>query len=91
MALDRGFYIFGEVSVHDCGRVFGQQRDALGNRPARRRWSMDYSYRQLAVLDDNFSTGAHAGQQPGEIAGRFRLRDVDYTVSHKGIIPWGRN
>jgi hypothetical protein len=62
MALDRRFYIFGEVSVHDRSRIFGEQRNALGNRSARRDWRMNHSYGKLAALDDDLRTGAHTSQ-----------------------------
>ena len=39
------------------------------------------------ALDDNFDAGAHAGHEPGEVAGSFFFRDVDCTVGHSAIIP----
>jgi len=47
---------------------------------------MDRRHRQLATLDHKFRTRAHPSQQPREVAGRIRFRDVDYVVSHGTII-----
>jgi len=48
---------------------------------------MDYRHRQLATLDDDLSTGAHARQHVGEVAGRFFFGDMDYSIRHVAIIP----
>ncbi len=45
MALDRRFYISCEVSVHNRSRVFGEKRNALGNRSARWDWRVKHRYR----------------------------------------------
>src|SRR3984885_12699282 len=41
----------------------------------------------LPLFDHGLRAGAHARHAPGEVAGSFRLRDVDYMVSHGTIIP----
>ena len=87
MALDSGFYIPGEVSIHDRSRVLRQKRDALGDGAARRRRCMDYRYTQLAALDHDLCTGGHARQQVREVPGGFCLRDVDHIVGRGAIIP----
>jgi hypothetical protein len=38
-----------------------------------------------AVLDHDLRTGADPRQQPSEVAGRLRFRDVDHMVSHEVI------
>jgi hypothetical protein len=37
-------------------------------------------------LNHDLRAGAHARQEPGEVAGSFRFRDVDHMVSHSAII-----
>src|SRR5215469_9402360 len=60
VALDGGFYILGEVRIHDRCRVLWQKRDALGDGAARRDRRMDHRHRQLVALDHDLRTGAHA-------------------------------
>ncbi len=62
MAIDCGSYIFRKIRVHYRCRVFGQERDAIGNGPVRWIGRMDYCNRRLAILDDHFGPGAHPGQ-----------------------------
>jgi len=81
MALDSGFYILGEVSIHDRSRVLGQERNALRDGAARRDRRMDHRYREVVALDYNLCTGAHARQHGGKVAERFRFRDVDHIWS----------
>ena len=49
MALDGGFYIFGEVGIHDRCRVLGQERNALGDGAARRSGRMDHATGNLPL------------------------------------------
>jgi len=86
MILNSRPYIVGEVGIDCCSRFGGQQRDALRDGAAWRERSMDHGDRLLAVLDYDLRTGADPGQQPSEVAGRLRFRDVDHMVSHGRII-----
>jgi len=86
MILNSRPYIVGEVGIDCCSRFGGQQRDALRDGAAWRERSMDHGDRFLAVLDYDLRTGADPGQQPSEVAGRLRFRDVDHMVSHEVII-----
>ena len=87
MTFDSCLHIPGEVSVDGRRRVPGQQRDALRDGPARRDWCMDHRHGQLATLDHDFRSRTHPRQQPSEVAGGFRFRDVDHMVSHTTTIP----
>lgn len=86
MAFNSGLNILGEVGIDGCGRFRGEQRDALGDGAARRGRSMNHRYWLFAVVDHDLCAGADPCEQPGEVAGCFRLRDVDHMVSHHTII-----
>jgi hypothetical protein len=77
----------GEVGIDGCRRVLGEQCDALRNRAANRLAGMKDGNWPSAIFDDDFRTGAHAGQQRRNIRrGRLRFRDSDYMLAHKSII-----
>ncbi len=87
MALDGARNVLGEVGIDDCRRVFRKQCDALRNRAANRLGSMKNGDGPSVILDDDFRTGAHAGQQGrNACCGGFRFRDSDYVLAHKTII-----
>src|ERR1035441_1351554 len=86
MILNSRPYIVGEVGIDRCCRFGGQQRDALRDGAAWRERRVDHGDRLLAVLDHDLRTGADPRQQPSEVAGRLRFRDVDHMVSHGRII-----
>ncbi len=48
---------------------------------------MDHRHRQLPTLDHDFRARTHPREQPSEVIGGFRFRDVDHMVSHATIIP----
>lgn len=86
MAFNGGLNILGEVGIDGCGRFRGEQRDALGDGAARRGRRMNHRDWLLAVLDHDLCAGADPREQPGEVAGCFRFRDVDHMVRHEVII-----
>lgn len=87
MALNGVRNVLGEVGIDGCRRVFGKQRDALRNRAANRLGGMKNGNWPSIILDDDFRTGAHAGQQRRNACRRgLRFRDSDYMLAHKTII-----
>jgi len=87
MALDGLRDVFGEVGIDGRRRVFGKQRDALRNRAANWLGGMKNSNWPGVIFDDDFRTGAHAGQQRRDIRRRsLRFRDSDDMLTHTNII-----
>ena len=87
MAVDDGFKIAGKVPVErGSGSMFFGEAQRLGKQTYVRFSRANYGYGELAALDHDYCTRAHSRQQPGEVAGSFRFRDVDDMVSHGLII-----
>src|SRR5260370_13851397 len=87
MTRDGGRNVLGEVGIDGCRRVLGKQCDALRNRAANRLAGMKDGNWPSAIFDDDFRTGAHAGQQSRNACRRgFRFRDSDYMLGHETII-----
>jgi len=86
MALDSCVYILGEVGIHACRRVLGQERDTLGDGTARRGRRMDHRHRQLAALNHDFCTRAHASS-PAKSLAASASENVDHMVSHDLMVP----
>jgi hypothetical protein len=87
MALNGACNVLGEVGIDGCRRVFGKQRDALRNRAANWLGGMKDGNWPSVILDDDFRTRAHSGQQRRNIrSGGLRLRDSDDMLAHKIII-----
>ncbi len=90
MALDGGLNILGEIGIDGSRRVFGKQRDALGDSAANRFGGMKNGNGPPVIFDDDFRTSAHSGQERRDI-GRsgLRLRNADHMLAHKLIIHSG--
>ena len=76
-----GVYGFFDVarkvfSHHESGVVW-QESEALFYRPPRWIRAAEHGDRPRILLDHHFGPGANARQQPGEIAGSFRFRNVE--------------
>ena len=86
------YYVFGEVWIEGrslAGFFFMRfgQCDALGDAATHRLGGTKDSYWPLAIFDDDLRARANACHQSSKVARRFRLRDVNYVVSHDVILP----
>src|SRR5664280_2777586 len=43
----------------------------------------NHGHRACVITDDDLAPGAYPRQQSGEVAGRFRFRDVDDVLRHR--------
>ena len=53
------------------------ERDALGNRTARRHRRMDHGYGHRAIVDDDLGTGTNASHKISEVTGCIGFQDVN--------------
>lgn len=77
MGGDGFFDVSGKIFVDGCRGIFRQKGDALLDRPPQRRWSSQQDIQRGTVLNDDFGSGADAGEEAVEVAGGFGFRDVD--------------